>query len=350
MPPPFISVDAEKFLSESLKHENPRLAVMCSSLSSVEVTILSQPSTPFSQSSPLLHVLSCDFTLDNPGKTMDGDTNPTMLSPSNSALIDCPSVSVVPSPVFKAPSSVSVVSSVEIDDLEPELPNNSPLDTDAAKEDAPILFDSSNNTDFREPESRSEFHDNDNPRFPPVIDDASILDADREGVSCYQLPELESDGDETFEYKGTEWTPEALGIPPTPAAEPRAPLPELSPLLESHDHFFGPAPSLPATSMPEVANTRNLSPQISRLQDVITMPAATECAPRYASDDIQVGVKGQREGKITSITRCASADDLGSTFEATQATHGNHLVGIKLFFYTDSICQPLSFPTVTMGR
>ena len=316
MPSLLLSVDTENSVSEPLEHERLHPAV----------TILSQPSTPFGQSTPFLHVLSCDFSLDNFEKTTDSDSNPTMLSPLDSGY---PSVSEIPSTVFEAPISTSVIASVEIGGPEPELPST-PLDVETAQEDTPTLLDPTNVALSRVLEPGSELHDK--PFFPPAMKDASDLDADADGVFCYEPPELESDDGETFDYKGVDWAPETLGIPLTPPTETQAPL-HLHPLSGSyHDHRSDLAPSLSVTSIQDAMKARDHSPRISLPPDVTSKPAATECAARYALDDIRVGVKGRREAKITSITRCISADDLGGTFGVIKATNGNNLVRMKLRF------------------
>ena len=285
--------------------------------SSFEVTILSQPSTPLRQS---LHILSRDFSLDDSEKTTGDDSSLTTSSPSDSTLFDYSSVSVTSSPDFKAPSSVSVASLIEIGHLESEPPNNTPLVSEATKEDTPARPDSPNVAHVPKPETGSILHDN--PMSPPAIEDAPDFGADGEDVSSHQQPESESESDdeETFDYRGVDWTPEVLGTTPAPTAESQAPLPDLHPL--SGSHFFVPALSPPPK------------------------PAARACAARYASDDIQVGIKGRREGKTTAITRCTSISDFGVTLEATKMTHGNYSVGIALFFYINYIPQRLSSLTV----
>jgi hypothetical protein len=67
----------------------------------------------------------------------------------------------------------------------------------------------------------------------------------------------------------------------------------------------------------------------------------------YASDDIRVGVEDRREAKITSITRCTSADNLGGIFGAIKATNGKNLLQMKSVFRTDHIRQPLPSLTTT---
>lgn len=272
--------------------------------------------------------------------TTDSDSNPTMLFPVGSGY---PSVSA--STVFKAPSRTYVVASVEIDDLEPALPST-PLDIEAAIEDTPTLLDPTNILPSRVLEPRSELHDK--PSFSPDMEDAS---ADVDGVFCYELPELESDDrdEETFEYKGVDWTPQTLEIPLTPPTRTQAPLPDLQSLSGSyHDHGLDFAPSLSVMSIQDVMNVYNHSPRISHPTDVTSKPAAAECTTGYALDDIRVGViKDRKESKITSITRCASADDLSGTFRAIKATNGNNLVRTKSFFYIDLIRQPLLSLTVT---
>jgi len=244
--------------------------------------------------------------------------------------------------IFEAPSSTFVVAPVEIDDPEPELPSTS-LDIETAKEDTPTLLDPTNVPPSRPLEPGSELHDK--PFFPPAMEDASDLDADADGVFCYEPPELESDDrdEETFEYKGADWTPQTLGVPLTPPTQTEAPLPDLQ-LLSGcyHAHGSDLAPSLSVTSIQDVMKARDHSPRISHPPDITSKPAAAECTARYALDDIRVGVKDRRESKITSITRCTSADDLGGTFRAIKATNGNNLVRMKSFFHIDHISPALS--------
>ena len=315
-PSPFLSVDTERSVSKSLELERAALALMCPP-PSFEVTILSQPSTPLRQS---LHILSRDFSLDNSGKTTGDDSSLTTLSPSDSTLFDYPSISVTSSPDFKAPSTVSVASLIELGHLEPEPPNNNPLVSEATKGDTPARLDPSNVARVPEPETGTTLHDN--PMSPPAIEDAPDFGVDGEGVSSHQQSGSESESDdETFDYRGVDWTPEVLGTILAPTAEPQALLPDLHPPLGSH--FFEPA----------------LSPSAKT--------AARACATRYALDDIQVGIKGRREDKTTSITRCTSVSDFGGTLEATEITHGNYSVGFVLFFYINHVPQRL--PSLTIG-
>ena len=330
-----LSVDTDNSVSESLEHERLRRAVTPPSLSSIEVTILSQPSTPFGQSTPLLRVLSCDLSTDS-------DSKPTMLSPLD---FGYPSVSENLATVFEAPSSTSVVASVEIDGATPELPRI-PQDTETAKEDTPTSLDPTNATPSLVLEPGSELHDK--PFFPPAMEDVSDLDADADRVFRYESPALESDDEETFDYKGVDWTPETPGVPLTPPTGAQAPLPDPYPLSRSYyDHFSDLAPSLSVTSVQDVMEAPDHSPRFSLPPDVTSKPAATACAARYASDDIRVGLKDRREAEITSITRCTSADNLGGTFGAIKATNGNNLIQMKSFFRIDYICQRSPSLTVT---
>ena len=250
-----------------------------------------------------------------------------MLSPLDSGY---PSVSENPATVFEAPST-SVVASVEIDDPKPE-PPSTPLDTETAKEDTPTLLDPTNVVPSRVLEPGSELHNK--PFFLPAMEGVSGLDADADGVFRYELPELESDDEETFDYKGVDWTPETPGLPLTPPTETQTPSPDLHPLSGSyHDHCSDLAPSLSVTSVQAGMKVRDHSPRISLPPDVTSKPAATECAARYALDDIRVGVKDRREAEITSNTRCTSADDLGGIFAgAIKATNSNNLIQIKSVF------------------
>jgi hypothetical protein len=304
IPSPFLSVDTERSVSKSLEHERAALAV----------TILSQPSTPLRQS---LHVLSRNFPLDNSGKTTGDGSSLTTLSPSDSTLFDYPSISVTFSPDFKAPSTVSVASLIEIGHLEPEPPNNTPLVSEATKGDIPTRLDPSNIARVPEPGVGSTLHDKS--MSPPAIEDAPDLNVDEED----QQPdsESESEDEETFDYRGVDWTPEVLGTTPAPTAESQGLLPDLHPL--SGSHVYEPAPSPSAK------------------------PAVRARVARYALDDIQVGIKGRREDKTTSITRCTSVCDFGGTLEATKITHGNYSIGIVLFFYINYIPQRL--PSLTIG-
>jgi hypothetical protein len=227
---------------------------------------------------------------------------------------------VTSSPDSEAPSTVSVASLIEIGHLVPEPPNNTPLVSEATEEDIPTRLDPSNVEHVPEPETGSTLHDN--PMSPPAIEDAPYFSADGEGVSNLQQSESECESDdETFDYRGVDWTPEVLGTAPAPTTESQAPFPDLLPL--SGSHFFEPA----------------LSPSAK--------PAARVSAARYALDDIQIGIKGRRGDKTTSITRCMSVSDFGGTLEATEITHGNYSVGIALFFYINYIPQRL--PTLTVA-
>ena len=335
-----IPVDTENSVSESLEHERSRPVVTPLSLSSFEITMLSQPSTPFGQSTPLFHVLSCDFPLDHSEKTTDSDPNPTMLSLLTS---DYSSVSENSVTVFEAPSSTSVVASAETDDPEPEILNS--LDTETTKEDISTLLDPTDVAPQSVFEPGNELHAK--PFFPPAAEDTSDLDADADCVFRYEPPELESD-DETFDYRGVDWTPETLGVPLTPPTETQAPLPELHPLSGSyHDRCSVLAPSLSVTFIQDVMKTRNHSSRISLPHDATLKPTATKRAARYASDDIRVGVQDRREAKITSITRCISADNLGGIFGAIKPTNGNDFLRMKSVFRTDHIRQPLPSLTTT---
>jgi hypothetical protein len=274
---------------------------------------------------------------------MDSDSNPTMLSLLNSGYS---SVSENSAPVFEAPSSTSVVASAEIDDPEPEIPNT-PLDTETAKEDTSTLPDPTNVAPESVLEPGNELHDK--PFFPPAVEDAPDVDADADCVFRYEPPELESDDEETFDYRGVDWTPETLGIPLTPLTETQAPLPDLHPLSGSyHDRCLVLTPSLSVTFIQDVIKACDHSPRISLPLDATLKPTATERAARYASDDIRVGVEDRRETKITSITRCISADNLGGIFGAIKATNGNNdLLRMKSVFRTDYIRQPLPSLTTT---
>jgi hypothetical protein len=140
----------------------------------------------------------------------------------------------------------------------------------------------------------------------------------------YQPSKSGDDGDETFDYKEVECTPEAPRTPPAPATEDQAlPSPHLIPSSRSRSHSLGCAPSLPANkTSSEVSVTRSSpSRRFSLPPDITTNWAAAECSARYALDDIQVGTKGQSRDEIISITRCASVDDFSGTSETVPA-HG----------------------------
>jgi hypothetical protein len=99
-------------------------------------------------------------------------------------------------------------------------------------------------------------------------------------------------------------TPEAPKTPPAPATEHRAfPSPQLR--LRSRGHSLDYASSFSAKeSASEVVNTRLPSPRFSFL--------------------LRRRSSSQSEGEITSITRCASADNLVNMFETSSTAQGSH--------------------------
>jgi hypothetical protein len=231
-----------------------------------------------------------------------------MLPASGCALIDSPSVFATQTAAFEAPSVLSVEPAIRIDESEIGLPECTPLDTEAVKVTTLPLIDLSNISHARNPEPSGELKDDN--MSSPVIEDACELDADEQDVFCYQPSNSDGDEDETLDYKEVDSTPEALRTPPAPATEDRAfPSPQLR--LRSRGHSLDYASPFSAKKYPsEVVNTRHPSPRFSFLLD-------------RTSD-------GQSEDEITLITRCASADNLVSTFETSNAAHGNHSTCIWL--------------------
>jgi hypothetical protein len=276
MSPPFFLVDTTIPVSESLELES---LLQDPSTLSFE-TMIHQIPAPLVQSLPF-PVLSCEFSLDNSEKTKDGDpTLPTMFA------LDAPSVSVTQPTAFEALSALSVESAVRIDDPDVELPESTLQNTEAAKETGiPHPLES-------EPTGDGKLLDNNMPS--PVIEEDRAFDADEQEVFCYQQLKSESDGDETFDYEEVDCTVEGP-TPPTSATEDQAfPSPHLRPSLGSRGRSLECVPSLSAKKC-----------------------AAAESAARYASDDIQVGTKGQIKGETLSITRYISADDFSYIFETT---------------------------------
>ncbi|KAI0005561.1 hypothetical protein BJV74DRAFT_792784 [Russula compacta] len=317
MPPPFLSLDTAKSVSEFLERESlPHHAVTPPSFSSssFEVAILSQ-SPPSEQPLPFLHVLSREFSLDNSERKANGDSCLVTLPASDSTLIipSSASATTTQSTNFEVWSPTSVVSVAEIDDSKPELPQSTLLGTETAKEDASPQLDLSSIPHPQESRPGSELHSDH--MLLLAIQNTCEIDPDGQDIFSYQPPRFDGDGDETFDYRGVDWTPEAQLTPPVPLVD--------DPALHSylHGQFFGHAPSQSdEKSTSDIVNTCNLSPRFSLPLDVIPKRTVVECAARYALDDIQVGMKVQSKGKITSITRCASAGDLGGMFETTKET------------------------------
>ena len=307
--PPFFLVDTATSVSESLEHEGLLHIVKDPSTPSFETMIPYHTPAPLVQSLPF-SVLSSEFSLDNSEKTTDGDsTLPSLFD------LDAPSVSVVQSTTFEALSTLPVESAFRIDDLDVEPPENPLLDTEAAKETGilhPMVSELTGNDKLL-----------DNSMPSPGIEEDRELDADEQDVFFYQQLKSESDGDETFDYEEVDYTVEEP-TPPTSATEDQAhPSPHLRPSLGSRGHSFDYAPSSSAKKC-----------------------AAAESTARYASDDIQVGTKGQIKGE-TSITRCISADDFSYMFETTS---GNEAYGMLYLLYLavlylDQILQLLPSPT-----
>jgi hypothetical protein len=273
----------------------------------------------------LFPVISHGFSLDGSEKTTDGDSNPSTLPASGCALIDPPSVSATQTAAFEAPSALLVEPAVRIDDSEIEVPECTPLDTEAAKVATLPLLDLSNTSHPRNSESSDELQDDS--MSSPAIEDAWELDVDDEDVFCYQPSNSEGDGDETLKYKQVGYTPETPKTLPAPATEDRAlPSPQLR--LRSRGYSLdSSSPFSAKKSASEAVNTCLLSPRLSFLLDRTS--------------------EGQSEREITAITRCASADDLISTFETSNAAHGSHSSCIWLCsILTRSTYQPLSSPIV----
>ncbi|KAF8499255.1 hypothetical protein F5888DRAFT_159597 [Russula emetica] len=300
-PHPFSSVDTAKPVSESLEHGSLPYSTKSPSTLSFAITIPHQSPAPLGQSL-LFPIISHRFSLDSSDKTTDDDSSPSTLPASGCALIDSPSVSATQIAAFEAPSALSVEPTVRIDDSGVGLPECTPLDTEAAKVTTLPLLDLSNILHPRKPEPSGELQDDS--MSSPTIEDACELDADEQDVFFYQPSNSEGDDDETLDYKEVDNTPEAPKTPPAPAIEDRAlPSPQLR--LRSRGHSLDYASSFSAKKFAsEVVNARLPSPRFSFLFDRTS--------------------EGQSEGEITSITRCASADNLVSTFETSNAAHGSH--------------------------
>jgi hypothetical protein len=224
----------------------------------------------------LFPVISNGFSPESSEKTMDGDSSPSTLPASGSTLIDDPSAFAIRSIAVETPIAFSIEPAVRFGDSKEELPGSTPLDSEAAKE----------------------------PTSP--LENACELNADEQDVFCYQPSKPESDVDEAHECKGVvDCTPEAPKSPPPPANEDWAlPSPQLR--LRSRSRSLDYAPSSAAKkSTSEVVDTRFSSPRFS------LPPSSTS--------------KDQSKGEIASITRCASADDLVSMFETSNAASGSHL-------------------------
>jgi hypothetical protein len=250
----------------------------------------------------LLPIISHGFSLDSSEKTTDDDSSPSTLPASGCVLIASPSVFVTQTAAFEAPSALPVEPAVRIDDSEVGLPECTPLDTEAAKVATLPLLDLSSISHPRNPEPSSELQDDSMPS--PAIEDACELDADEQDEFYYQPSNSEGDGNETLDYKEVDSTPEAPRTSPAPATEDRA-LPSPRPRLRSRGHSLDYASSFSAKkSTSKVVNTCLPSPQFS--------------FPLDRTSD------GQSEGEITSITRCASADDLVTMFETSNAAHGSY--------------------------
>jgi hypothetical protein len=207
-----------------------------------------------------------------------------------------------------------------------------PLDTKAAYKTTLPLLDLSS-IFYPQLEPSGKLQDNSMSAHIEDVEDACEFDADEQEVFHYQPPNSGSDGDGTFDYNGVDCTPEAPRTAPAPATEDQAlPSPYLTPPLGSREHSLDRAPSSsPAKkTTSEVIARSDLSPRFSLPPDVTTKWAVAERAVRYASDDIQVGIKGQSGDEIISITRCASVDNFSSTFETTSA-HGSYFGCIWLY-------------------
>ena len=298
MPHPFPSVDTAKPVSESLEHGSLPYSTKSPSTPSFATTILLPYPAPLGQSL-LFPVIPHGFSLDGSEKTTDQDFSPSTLPASGRPLIDSSPVSATQTAAFEAPSALFVEPAVRIDDSEVGLPECPSLETKAANATLQLL-DLSNISHPRNPEPSGELQDDS--MSSPAIEDACELDVDEEDVFCYQPSNLEGDGDETLDYKEVDCTPEVPKTPPAPGTRDRAlPSPQLR--LRSRSLSLDSASSFSAKkSASEVVNTRLPSPRLSFLLDRTSV--------------------GPSEGGITSITRCASADNLVNTFETSDAAHG----------------------------
>jgi hypothetical protein len=297
----FPLVDTANPVSESLEHGSLPYSTKSPSTPSFAAAILLQSPAPLGQSL-LFPVISHGFSLDSSEKTTDDDSSPSTLPASGCALIDPPSVSVTPAAAFEAPSALPVEPAVRIDDSEVAIPECPPLDTEAAKDATLPPLDLSTISHPRNPEPSGELQDDS--MSSPAIEDACELDVDEQDEFCYQPSNSEGDGDETLDYKEVDSTPEAPKTSPAPATEDRA-LPSPQRRLRSRGHSLDYASSFSAKkSASEFVNARLPSPRFSFLLGRTS--------------------EGQSEGEITSITRCASADNLVSMFETSNTAHGSH--------------------------
>lgn len=208
-----------------------------------------------------------------------------------------PPVSAPQAAAFEDPGASLVEPAARIDDSELGLPETTPLDAEATKVVTSPLPDPSHT---RNPEPVGELQGDS--MSSQATEDACELGVDEEDVFCYQPSHSESDGDETLDCEEVDCTPEAPKTPPAPATEDRAlPSPQLR--FRSRSHSLDSA--FPAKKFAsEVVNTRLPSPRFSFLLDRTS--------------------EGQSEDEITSIPRCASADNLFSTFESSNAAYGSH--------------------------
>jgi hypothetical protein len=311
---PLLAVDTTVSASDTLESVPLLNAVTHPSCSSFIVTF-SSPTPTFERSLPSLDLLSHRFALEDFDKTIDG-----VSSPPATTSMDClssGSSSVVTLSIDPEVSGASsVASSAIIDDLKLEQPQSVLLDTEVAKDGTSLSLDQSNVLPSQEPGHKDEFHRSF--VLSSAIEDSCELDADTQDASDHRSQDFECNSDnETFDYKGVDWVPEALVIPPTPATEIQV-TPSLGPLLEScHDVSFGITP-LPFDKMSGSAS----SPE--PIIDTGTA-SAPEIATRFASDDIRVGLKYKGDGKTTLVTRCASADDVSGTLEPVKTIHGKYV-------------------------
>jgi hypothetical protein len=329
MASPLLAIDGTVSVSNSLERSVLTRALTHPSFSSYIVAPSSPTPATLELSSPSLQLHSLLFSLDESQKTADDCLD---RSSSNSSSV------VIQSIDLEALGTIPVVSTAIIDDLKLEPLQTVLLDPEVIKERASPLLGQSDISEWQELEHKSELQCSN--ILSSAVEDARERDTDKQDASDRQSHDLECDNDdETFDYKGIDWAPETVVIPPTPATAEVEVTPSSSSLLESrHDLSFGTAlfssekNSEWASSPEPIIETGNISATF-----------APGSAARYALDDIRVGNKYKGDNETTSIIRSASADNLSST---DKTIHGKHfsirtqLISILIIF------QPSLFPMV----
>ena len=327
MAPPSLAVDTTASVSDSfgcgaLSHvTHPSFSPLALALSSPTRATSERPS-------PSLNTLSHEFSPEGSEKTRDDDsTAPALSIPvcSSSDSSSAATQSIDPEVLDATP----VVSAAMVDNSKPK-PRQSILpDTTVVKDGASPLLGQSNLPQSQAPEHKNVSQHNS--VLSSAVEDARELDTGAQDASDYQSHGLECDSDnETFEYKGVDSAPEALGTSPTSATEIRSTA-SSSPLLETRHNFsFGHAPKSPekdsASASPSgpVSNTGKLSAVVSLSSPNFTLG---QVAQRVATmDDSLIGrkIKYKSDDEIPLATRCASANDLSGMLEPVKAIHGKY--------------------------